>query len=103
MLQRLLALGVVLIVTAFAADAAEQFPLNIVVDGSLPFQYESNPTRVPTNKQPDNAFSPFLKLSVLGDLRPDLSYSFYAAASANQYLQSQDNTGSMAAFGTQVI
>jgi len=111
MTKRVLVLSFALVGFANAAAAenpstptAEKFPtLNFAIDGSLPLQYESNPTRVETKRQPDYVFSPYFKLSAFGDLRPDLSYSFYAATSVDRYLQTEDNTGSLAAFGTQLI
>ena len=103
MAKRIFVLGFALAGLAVQAHAAEQYPsINFSFDGSLPLQYETNPTRSETKKQPDSIFSPYFRLSAYGDLRPDISYSFYAATSVDRYLQEQDNTGSTIAFGGQV-
>src|SRR5579872_725822 len=78
-------------------------PFNISIDGSGPAEIESNPNRVPRNATADFHLSPFLKLSALTDLRPDLTYSIYANTSVDRYVQYYNNTSNLAGVGTQLV
>jgi len=81
---------------------ADQSPaFNFSIDGSVPAELDSNINRVAHNPTADFSYSPYLKLSALTDLRPDLTYSIYADTSINRYLQYFNNNGSMAGVGTQ--
>lgn len=76
---------------------------NIAIDGSVPVEIESNPNRMSGNATADFHGSPFLKLSALTNLRPDLTYSIYGDMSVDRYAQFYNNTSSSAGLGTQLV
>lgn len=82
------------------ADLSPAF--NIFIDGSVPAEFDSNINRVPQNATADFHFSPFLKLSAITDLRPDLTYSIYANMSVDRYSQYYNTDSNMAGVGTQL-
>jgi hypothetical protein len=86
---------------AFAGPgfAEDLRPPTVTLDGSLPFQYASNPDRSSTTKRPDDAFSPYFKLSASGKFGRDLTYQFYGSAGVDKYVRFSDENGSVAAFG----
>ena len=86
-----------------APKPADQLPaFNISIDGSVPGELESNVNHVSKNPTADFSYSPYLKLSALTDLRPNLTYQIYADTSINRYLQYFNNNGSSAGVGTQL-
>jgi Putative beta-barrel porin 2 len=86
------------------AKSIEPSPaFNFALDGSLPAQIDNNVTRVTHNEITDFNYSPFLKLSAIAALRPDLTYSIYADTNVNRYLQYFNNNGSTAGVGTQLV
>src|SRR5579872_5886866 len=73
--------------------AAQTPAFNFSIDGSVPAELDSNINRVSRNATSDFSYSPYLKLSALTNLRPDLTYSIYANTSVNRYLQYFNNNG----------
>jgi hypothetical protein len=88
-----------LVLLARPAFAEEPLPSTVTLDGSLPWQYASNPGRSSKAKIPDHEFSPYFKLSASGKLWKELSYQFYASVGVDRYFQFIDGNGSVAAFG----
>lgn len=89
-----------LVLLARPATAEEPLLLSTVtLDGSLPWQYASNPGRSSGVKTPDHEFSPYFKLSASGTLWRELSYQFYGSVGVDRYFQFMDGNGGVAAFG----
>jgi hypothetical protein len=99
MALRPLLLGLPLLALADAGFAEELRPPRVTFDGSLPWQYASNPGRSSADKHPDGGLSPYARLSASGRLGPELSYQFYVSAGVDKYFQFSDENGSVAAFG----
>ncbi len=103
MIKQVVAVFFVSILPILPSEAAEQStPFNFALDGSVPVEFDSNINRVPHNATADFHYSPYLKLSALTNLRPDLTYSIYADTSVNRYIQYFNNNGSAAGLGTQL-
>jgi len=83
-------------------QAEQTSAFNFALDGSVPFELDSNINRVQHNATADFHYSPFLKLSALTDLGPDLTYSIYADATVDRYIQYYNSNASTAGFGTQL-
>jgi len=103
MARRIFWLGALLAAQMLAAVAAAEtisVP-KIIIDGSIPLQYETNAART-SNKQPDYVFSPFLRLSATGQLMNDFVYSLYANTTGDQDIKLTDEDTTQAAAGLQI-
>src|SRR4051812_6938246 len=84
------------------ANANDLLPPVVTLDGSLPWQYASNPGRSSGSKHPNQMVSPYLKLSASGKVGPELSYLFYGSAGLDRDFNFADGNGSVAALGAHI-
>jgi hypothetical protein len=101
--------GMVLAAAIAIGRAAERTPerlptIALGIDGSLPLNYSDDRLNNPAGRtgRADYLTSPYLRLSLDGKLRPDLSYSFYASGGFDKYPSQGDADSTFATLGASV-